>query len=139
MGIQWDTEHLVYSGGSRGYAQCAPTMAATGEDEPLVGAVGGVNESVATEHLSDVKWRDDAFPPPTGLNSFVFAFIFAKKRPHQSSVLPPPPNGKSWIHHWSTLVLQCYFLFSYGMYPIFLQNMNFNLTFSYFLIMAQPP
>ena len=78
MGIQWDTEHLVYSGGSRGYAQCAPTMAATGEDEPLVGAVGGVNESVATEHLSDVKWRDDAFPPPTGLNSFVFAFIFAK-------------------------------------------------------------
>ena len=40
-------------------------MAETGEDEPinstdeLVGAVGGVNESVATEHLSDVKWRDD--------------------------------------------------------------------------------
>ena len=41
------------------------TMAATGEDEPinsteeLVGAVGGVDESVATEHLSDVKWTDD--------------------------------------------------------------------------------
>ena len=41
------------------------TMAATGEDEPinnteeLVGAVGEVSESVATEHLSDVKWRDD--------------------------------------------------------------------------------
>ena len=41
------------------------TMAATGEDEPidsteeLVGAVGGVNESVTTEHLSDVEWRDD--------------------------------------------------------------------------------
>ena len=41
------------------------TMAATGEDEPidsteeLVGAVGGVNESVTAEHLSDVKWRDD--------------------------------------------------------------------------------
>ena len=41
------------------------TMAATGEDElidsteELVGAVGGVNESVTTEHLSDVKWRDD--------------------------------------------------------------------------------
>ena len=40
------------------------TMAATGEDEPidsteeLVGAVGGVDESVAAEHLSDVKWRD---------------------------------------------------------------------------------
>ena len=35
------------------------TMAATGEDEPidsteeLVGAVGGVDESVTTEHLSD--------------------------------------------------------------------------------------
>ena len=42
------------------------TMAATGEDEPinspeeLIGAVGGVAESVAAEHLSDVKWRDDA-------------------------------------------------------------------------------
>ena len=41
------------------------TMAATGEDEPidsteeLVRAVGGVNESVAAEHPSDVKWRDD--------------------------------------------------------------------------------
>ena len=41
------------------------TMAPTGEDEPinstekLVGAVGGVNESVAAEHLSDVEWRDD--------------------------------------------------------------------------------
>ena len=41
------------------------TMAATGEDEPidsteeLVGAVGGVNESVTIEHLSDVEGRDD--------------------------------------------------------------------------------
>ena len=41
------------------------TMAATGEDEPidsteeLVGTVDGVNESVATEHLSDIEWRDD--------------------------------------------------------------------------------
>ena len=41
------------------------TMAATWEDETidsteeLVGAVGGVNESVTTEHLSDVEWRDD--------------------------------------------------------------------------------
>ena len=41
------------------------TMAATEENEPinsteeLVGAVGGVDESVATEHLSDVEWRDD--------------------------------------------------------------------------------
>ena len=41
------------------------TMAATGEDEPinsteeLVGAVGGANESVTAEHLSDVEWRDD--------------------------------------------------------------------------------
>ena len=40
-------------------------MAATGEDEPinstkeLVAAVGGVNESVTAEHLSDVKWRDN--------------------------------------------------------------------------------
>ena len=37
------------------------TMAATGDDEPsnstkeLVGEVGGVNESVTTEHLSDIK------------------------------------------------------------------------------------
>ena len=41
------------------------TMAATEEDEPinsteeLVGAVGGVDERVATEHLFDVEWRDD--------------------------------------------------------------------------------
>ena len=40
-------------------------MAATGEDEPinsteeLVVAVGGVNESVTAEHLSDIKCRDD--------------------------------------------------------------------------------
>ena len=40
-------------------------MAATGKDEPidsteeLVRAVGGVDESVAAEHLSDVEWRDD--------------------------------------------------------------------------------
>ena len=41
------------------------TMAATGEDEPInsteepVRAVGGVDESVTAEHLSDVKWKDD--------------------------------------------------------------------------------
>ena len=41
------------------------TMAATGEGEPidstkeLVGAVEGVDENVATKHLSDVEWRDD--------------------------------------------------------------------------------
>ena len=41
------------------------TMAATREDEPidsteaLIQAVGGVNESVTAEHLSDVEWRDD--------------------------------------------------------------------------------
>ena len=41
------------------------TMAATEGDEPsdsteeLVGAVGGVDESVTAEHLSDVEWRDD--------------------------------------------------------------------------------
>ena len=40
-------------------------MTATAEDEPidnikeLVGAVGGVNDSVTAEHLSDVEWRDD--------------------------------------------------------------------------------
>ena len=41
------------------------TMTATGEDEHIdnikkvIGAVGGVDESVAAEHLSDVEWRDD--------------------------------------------------------------------------------
>ena len=41
------------------------TMTETGEEESidnieeLIGAVGRVNESVAAEHLSDVKWRDD--------------------------------------------------------------------------------
>ena len=40
--------------------------------------------------------------PPTGSNSFVFAYIFAKKCPHQRLVPPTarrPPNGKSWIRH----------------------------------------
>ena len=37
------------------------TMAATWVDKPIdnIGAVGGVNKSVAAEHLSDVEWRDD--------------------------------------------------------------------------------
>ena len=40
------------------------TMAATQEDKPIdsteeLGALGGVNESVTNEHLSDVEWRDD--------------------------------------------------------------------------------
>ena len=40
------------------------TMTATGENEPinhieeLIVAVGGVDKSVATEHLLDVKWKD---------------------------------------------------------------------------------
>ena len=40
-------------------------MAQWQQDEPinsteeLVGAVGGIDESVAAEHLSDVKLRDD--------------------------------------------------------------------------------
>ena len=41
------------------------TMTTTWEDEPIystediVWVVGGVNESITAEHLSDVKWRDD--------------------------------------------------------------------------------
>ena len=35
--------------------------------------------------------------PPTGSNSFVFAYVFAKKHPHQRSAPPngsvPPPMG----------------------------------------------
>ena len=42
--------------------------------------------------------------PPTGPNSFVFAYIFAKKCPRWRStphpVGPRPPYGKSWIRHW---------------------------------------
>ena len=40
---------------------------------------------------------------PMGPNSFIFAYIFTKKHPHQRSMHPPngctPPYGKSWIHH----------------------------------------
>ena len=39
-------------------------------------------------------------PPPTGSNSFIFAYVFAKKHPRQR-LAPPPPNGKSWIRHRS--------------------------------------
>ena len=47
--------------------------------------------------------------PHTGPNSFIFAYIFAKKHPHQRST-PPPPYGKSWIRH-------CY-ISSYSKNPI---------------------
>ena len=41
------------------------TMAVTPEDEPvnsheeLVGAMGGMDENVSTENLSDVEWKED--------------------------------------------------------------------------------
>ena len=41
------------------------TMAVTPEDEPvdsneeLVGAMGGINENVSAEYLSDVEWKED--------------------------------------------------------------------------------
>ena len=41
-------------------------------------------------------------PPPTGSNSFVFAYVFAKKCPCRRLVPPQwlgTPNGKSWIRH----------------------------------------
>ena len=53
-------------------------------------------------HRKSYHWRIQGgaggvpSPPPTGSNSFVFAFIFAKKHPHQRSVPPParrPPMG----------------------------------------------
>ena len=31
-------------------------------------------------------------PPPTGPNSFIFAYIFAEKHPHRGSTPPPPPR-----------------------------------------------
>ena len=42
------------------------TMAVTPEDNPvnrnekLVGAVGGIDENVSAENLSDVEWKEDA-------------------------------------------------------------------------------
>ena len=61
---KWMVDQQPCSGSATGDSGHA-TMTATGEDEPinnieeLIGAVGGVNESVTTEHLSDVEWRDD--------------------------------------------------------------------------------
>ena len=60
---KWMVDQDLHSGSVTGDSGHS-TMAATEEDElidsteELVGAVGGVNESVAAEHLSDVKWRD---------------------------------------------------------------------------------
>ena len=54
--VDQDT-HSASVAGDSGHGK----MAATGEDEPinnikeLIGAVGGVNERVTAEHLSDVK------------------------------------------------------------------------------------
>ena len=39
--------------------------------------------------------------PPTGSNSFVFAYIFAEKCSCQKSA---PQRGKSWIHHCNGLL-----------------------------------
>ena len=64
-GCKFGKQKGVYHSGSVAGNSGHGTMAATGEDEPinsteeLVGVVGGVNESVTTEHLSDVEWRDD--------------------------------------------------------------------------------
>ena len=51
-----------------------------------------------------------AHAPPTGSNSFVFAYVFTEKHPRQR--LAPPngsetPNGKSWIRHWCVHVSVC--------------------------------
>ena len=42
--------------------------------------------------------------PPTGSNSFVFVYVFVKKRPLRRSAPPPPPTGNpgsaTGIGHW---------------------------------------
>ena len=55
--------------------------------------------------------------PPIGPNSFVFAYIFTKKRPHQRSTPPPPPwvhapYGKSWIRHCLTVTTLLFYNFT---------------------------
>ena len=77
------------------------TMAATWEDDPidsteqLVGAVGGVNESVITEHLSDVEWRDD---------DPLFVCSMMRMSPNHKHQLPILPQFRYWqktklFHH----------------------------------------
>ena len=43
--------------------------------------------------LADPGGVPPARAPPTGSNSFVFAYVFAKKHPHRRSA--PPPNGSA--------------------------------------------
>ena len=56
-----------------------------------------VNEWIKA--LVDPGGAASACPPPTGSISFVFAYVFAEKCTRRRLV-PPPPNGKSWIRHW---------------------------------------
>ena len=57
--------------------------------------------------LADLRGSVPGTCPPTGPNSFIFAYIFAEKCPHWGS-MPPlmgphPPYGKSWIRHCKSL------------------------------------
>ena len=57
--------------------------------------------------LADLGGRAGHMPPPMGPNSFIFAYIFTKKHPHQRSTPPngcTPPYRKSLIRHWSALI-----------------------------------
>ena len=62
------------------------------------------SESVIVSTLADTGGATGT-PLPTGSNAFVFAHVFAKKHPCRRSApaltARRPPNGKSWIRHWS--------------------------------------
>ena len=63
----WMVNQDLHSGSVAGNSG-HDTITAAGKEEPidnikeLIGAVRGVNKSVTTEHLLDVKWRDDNQP-----------------------------------------------------------------------------
>ena len=65
------------------------------------------NMDQVTLHFYSLTLADPGGPRPTGSNSFVFAYIFGRKRPCQRLAAHPPPppqrvgapDGKSWIRH----------------------------------------
>ena len=58
-----------------------------------------------TSALADLGGAAGAPPPPQQDQFLLFSHMFLPKSVHVGGWRPPmgrrPPNGKSWIHHWS--------------------------------------
>ena len=66
--------------------------------QPFNSFTSSTNDVTSWHSLADLGGHAGHMPtPPLGTNSFVLAYIFAKKHLCRRST---PPYGKSWIRHW---------------------------------------